>query len=114
MLAAIGVFGLVAYAVSQRAREIGIRIVLGAESGHILRIALARLTWPFLSGGAAGLLVAAGLSSVLRAVLFGLSNLDPICYAAGLGILISVTLLAALIPARRALQVDPAVVLRCE
>ncbi|MBZ5499055.1 MAG: ADOP family duplicated permease [Acidobacteriia bacterium] len=114
VLAAVGVFGLAMYTVSQRSREIGIRRVLGADSGQILRIALASMTWPILAGGTAGLVAAIALSGALRALLFGMSNLDPISYAAGFGILFFVALLAAVVPARRALRVDPAEVLRYE
>jgi predicted permease len=107
LLAAIGVMGLVAYAVSERTKEIAIRIALGATSGHVLSAILRQFVWPVALGLMAGLTATAALSQVLRRVLFGVSNLDPAGYLGGIVVLIGITLVAALFPGRRALRVDP-------
>ncbi len=114
LLAAMGLLGLVVYAVSERKKEIAIRIALGAKPAHILSAILRQFIWPVAVGLLAGVAGTAALSQVLRKVLFGVSNLDPLSYAGGIGVLLAIATAAALLPARRALRVDPLPALRCE
>jgi predicted permease len=113
-LAAVGIFGLVAYTVAQRSREIGIRLALGARRGDVLRVVLEQYRAPLLVGAASGILIALGLSQVLRSALNGVSPFDWPSHAAGLAVFFATAVAAALWPARRALQVDPAISLRWE
>jgi predicted permease len=114
VLAVVGLYGVVAYNVTQKTREIGIRIALGAMPGHIVRSVVENFLLPLSIALAAGLGLSLVLSLVLREYLYGLSNFDPFSYAAAIVLLGSVGSVAALLPARRALQVDPMVALRCE
>jgi len=107
LMAAVGIIGLVAYAVSQRTKEIAIRIALGAKPLHVLSVVLRQFLIPVLCGALAGAAVTAAISQFLRKILYGISNLDPIGYAGGIGVLIAIATIAALLPARRALHVDP-------
>src|SRR5262249_24805126 len=106
-LAIIGLYGVVAYTVSRRTRERGIRIALGATSSGIVRNMVSSFFLPLSIAIGAGLLFAALLSAVLRKYLYGLSNLDPMSYLAAITLLAVVGAVAALLPARRALKVDP-------
>jgi predicted permease len=106
-LAALGLVGLVAYAVSERTKEIAIRLALGAQSWHVLSSIVRQFVWPVLLGLAAGMGATAALSKLLRQVLYGVSNLDPVSYVGAIGFLACIAGVAALLPARRALRVDP-------
>jgi hypothetical protein len=114
MLGLIGIYGVISYTVSQRKREIGIRVALGAEPGA--------LRWLFVRHGLAlagigtltGLVVAAGLTRLMKSVLFGISPMDPLTYAAVPLVLVAATALASYLPARRAAAVDPVETLRAE
>ncbi len=114
MLGLIGIYGVISYAVSQRTREIGIRVALGAEPGA--------LRWLFVRYGLAlagagtvtGLAAAAGLTRLMKSVLFGISPVDPLTYTAVPLVLVAATVLASYLPARRAAAVDPAETLRAE
>ncbi len=113
-LASIGLYGLIAFSVLQRAREIGIRVALGASRAGVFRMILGdglRLT---LIGGVAGLVAIIGLTRFLRSLLFEIQPLDPVTLISVICVLISVSLLACYVPARRATKVDPAAVLREE
>ncbi len=112
LLACLGIVGLLAYAVSQRTKEIGIRLALGAAPAHIVSVVLRQLSWPVAAGLLIGIGAAAALSQLLRQQLYGISNLDPLTYAAAMGIFIVSVAFAALLPARRALRVDPMLALR--
>ncbi len=113
-VAGIGVVGLVAFTVSQRTKEIAIRIALGAKRVQVLSAVLGQFTWPVALGLVAGAGVAAAASRVLRKALYGVSNLDPLSYAAAISLLLAVVALAALLPARRALRLDLAKILHYE
>ncbi len=114
LLACLGIVGLVAYAVSQRTKEIGIRMALGATATQVLAIVLRQFATPVGIGLALGVAAAGALSQVIRRQLYGISNLDPFAYLAAIAIFAGVAALSALIPARRALRVDPLTALRHE
>jgi predicted permease len=114
LLSSIGLYGVVAYAVARRTREIGIRIALGATPPRLVRTMVSGFVMPVCAALAAGLALAAVLSMVLRNYLYGVSNWDPFSYAGAVLLLAATAALAALIPARRALKVDPMVALRWE
>ncbi len=114
LLACLGILGVVSYGVSQRTREIGIRMALGAKPAHVLSIVLRQLSVPVAAGLIAGVAGAAALSQFLRGILYGISNLDPLTYLAAVAVFIVTVAVAALLPARRALRVDPIRALRYE
>ncbi len=114
LLASLGIVGLVAYAVAQRTREIGVRMALGAKASHVLSVVLLQFKHPVLGGLAVGLLGAASLSQILRRHLYGVGSLDPVAYLGAIGVFVVTVTLAALLPARRALRVDPMQALRHE
>jgi predicted permease len=113
-LAVVGLLGLVSYAVSQRTKEISIRLALGANRMEIFAVVLRRFAWPVLLGLAAGVAITGGLSQILRRVLYGISGLDPISYAGALTVLVAILVAAALLPIRRAFQLDIARILHSE
>ena len=114
VLAALGVYGVLAYSVSQRTREIGVRVALGARQGGVLLMVVRDGMGLVAIGLALGLLAAVGLSRLLRGQLYGVSPTDPLAYGAVAVLLGVVALLACWGPARRAARVDPMVALRCD
>ena len=114
VLGIIGIYGVISYAVSQRRREIGIRLALGAQGGDVLEMVLKQGAKMALVGVAIGIGAAFGLTQLMRNLLFGVSADDPITFAAVAVLLILVALLACYLPARRAMRVDPMVALRYE
>ena len=112
LLAAIGIYGVMAYTFSQRRHEIGIRMALGAQPRDILRMALGEGMTLVAIGLGSGLVGALILTRFLRSMLYAVSPNDPLTFAALLALLAAVALLACLVPARRATQTDPLVALR--
>jgi ABC-type antimicrobial peptide transport system permease subunit len=114
VLAAIGIYGLMAYSVTQRSQELGIRMALGAESSQIRSMVVRHGLRLALTGVACGLAMAFGLTRLISGILFGVQPLDPQVFFVVPVILIVVALIAVWWPARRASRVDPIVALRCE
>jgi hypothetical protein len=114
VLASIGVHGVVSYGVSQRIREIGIRMTLGADGRDVMRLVLRQALRPVLIGGLIGMIGCAAVSQVLSGVLYGLGAHDPIAFVGVPLFLLGIAFLASYIPARRAVRVDPVVALRYE
>jgi predicted permease len=114
LLACIGIYGVISYAVSQRTREIGVRLALGAKRADVLRLVLGEAMKLILIGVAVGVAVALGLTKAMASFLYGVSAADPFIFFAVTLLLIIVALAACYIPARRAMRVDPMVALRYE
>src|SRR6266550_2220976 len=114
LLAAVGLYGVLAYSVAQRTREIGLRIALGADGPRVRRFVLRQVAGMLAIGGAIGIAGALGLGRAARSLLFGLTGDDPLVLALALLVLALVALGAAYVPARRATRVDPMVALRTE
>jgi predicted permease len=112
VLAAVGVYGVLAYSVTQQTREIGIRMAMGAEPSHVLGLVVGQGLKLAVAGVALGIVVALALTRQLSSLLFGVSVYDPWAYGSVVMILVFVALLACYIPARRATRVDPLVALR--
>jgi predicted permease len=114
LLAAVGLFGVLAYLVTQRRMEIGIRLALGARREHVLRLILLDGLAPALGGAAAGSLLAIGATQLIRSSLYATKPLDPAVFAGVIGLLFGVATTACLLPAWRASRVEPAMVLHSE
>jgi len=112
LLAAVGIYSVVAYSVTQRTHEIGLRLALGATSHDILKLIVGSGLRLLLIGSAIGLAGALVLTQLLSGLLFGVSARDPITLAAIVSILAAVALLACYLPARRAMKLDPLDALR--
>jgi len=113
-LAVIGVYGVMAYLVSQGTRDMGIRLALGASPASILRLILSRGVMLGVVGVVLGLAGAAGLTRLMTSVLFGVAPIDALTFASVAMLLLAAVLAACLIPARRAARTDPTVALRSE
>jgi putative ABC transport system permease protein len=114
VLASIGIYGVISYSVAQRAREIGIRMALGAQPGDVLRLVLAQGGKISLAGIAIGSAASAGLTWLMAKLLYSVSAVDPATFTAVAFVLAVIAMVASYIPARRALRVDPLVTLRNE
>jgi len=114
LLACTGVYGVMAFTVGRRRREIGVRLALGARPQSVMRLLLRQSMRPVWIGGTLGTAAAAAGSQLLRTLLYGVSPLDPFGFAAALAVLAAIACSAALIPAAAAMRVDPAATLRHE
>jgi predicted permease len=114
LLAAVGLYAVIAHSVNQRRREIGLRMALGATRRDIMRLVLAQGIKPLVPGLAVGLLLALGVKRALPAAIVGVSSGDPMTFIAAIFVLLSAALLGCVVPARRAMRVDPMIALRCE
>jgi len=114
LLAAIGIYGVLAYSVTQRTREIGVRVALGAEPASIIRLIITTGARMVIVGSLAGLAAALILSGLLKSLLYGIGPRDPLTFLAAPVLLAAVALLAAYLPARRAARVSPMEALRTE
>ena len=113
-LAAVGLYGVVAYTVSQRTQEIGVRMAIGAQRGDVLRMVLGSGMKLALLGVTVGVAVALALAGLVASMLFGVTPFDPASYLATAAVLLAVAALACYVPARRAMSVDPLIALRQE
>jgi predicted permease len=114
LLAAVGLYGVLAYSVAQRTREIGVRMALGAGGDRVRHMVLRQMGRMFVIGGLLGLAAALALGRAARSLLYELGGHDPVVLASGVGVLAIVALTAAYLPARRASKVDPMTALRQE
>ncbi|MBI3491188.1 MAG: hypothetical protein HY047_05300 [Acidobacteria bacterium] len=114
LLAALGIYGVLAYFVSQRSRELGIRLALGAGPQVLFALVIRQGMRPVAIGALGGLLGALALGGTVRSLLFGVAPLDPATYGSAIGVLAANALAACALPAARATRVDPLKALRDE
>jgi putative ABC transport system permease protein len=114
MLAALGIYGVLAFLVVQRTREIGIRMAIGAESGDIRKLIVKEVGSMLILGVVVGLPLAYLLARLSESLLFGVTANNPLIYTVGLVLIAVVAVVACYVPARRATRVDPLVALRYE
>jgi putative ABC transport system permease protein len=114
VIASIGIYGVMNYLVVQRTREFGIRLAVGATEGDVLRLVLGRAAVLIVAGLCLGLLGSVVLARLIATLLYGVSSLDPLTFAAVSLLLFAVALFASYLPARRATRTDPMEALRCE
>ena len=114
LLAAIGLYGVIAFSVTRRTREIGVRVAVGADTTDVLRLVMRQGLALAALGAVVGVGLAVVLASVLRGVLYGISSFDPVAWGAALAVLFGAAFAANLVPARRAMRVNPITALRAE
>ncbi len=114
LLAAVGIYGVIAYSVTQRTHEIGIRMALGARRGDVMRLVVRNALVLVAVGVAAGAAGALLLTRLMSGLLFDVRPSDPLTFAVVSGILIAVALAASVLPGLRATRVDPVIALRCD
>jgi ABC-type antimicrobial peptide transport system permease subunit len=112
VMAAIGVYGVAAYAMTQRTREIAIRVALGAGKGNVSRVVIAQALWPTMISVAVGIGAAAIATRLVASMVYGVTPLDLATFGGAAAILVGVALFATWVPARRAMRIDPLVALR--
>jgi len=112
LLASLGLYGLMAYAVARRTAEIGLRMALGARRREIIWLIVRETLWLVLAGAVAGIPLAVWLSRYAKALLFGIAAADPVVFATSVAALTGVAVLASFLPVRRASRIDPMVALR--
>jgi ABC-type antimicrobial peptide transport system permease subunit len=113
-LGIIGIYGVIAYVVSQRAREIGIRLALGARPAALKGMFVRQGVALAVLGAGIGLAAAVGLTRLMTSLLFGVGALDPLTYVGALVVILAAAALASYVPARRAARIDPVETLRAE
>jgi ABC-type antimicrobial peptide transport system permease subunit len=113
-LGVIGIYGVIAYVVAQRAREIGIRLALGARPAALKRMFVRHGIVLALLGAGIGLAAAVALTRLMSSLLFGVGALDPLTYVGAVVVILAAAALASYVPARRAAQIDPVETLRAE
>jgi ABC-type antimicrobial peptide transport system permease subunit len=114
LLASVGLYGLMSYAVTSRTPEIGIRVALGAQPTSVLALILRQTTWLVLVGMAAGIPAALAASRLISSMVYGVTGRDPLMILVSCSILLAVAAIAAYVPAHRASRIDPMVALRSE
>jgi ABC-type antimicrobial peptide transport system permease subunit len=114
VLGAVGLYGVLSYSVARRAQEIGVRMALGAEASAVRRMFMWQGTRMTVVGVVIGVLAAAGLTTYVQTLLYGINRLDATAFAGMSAVMLAVALLASYIPARRASRVDPLLALRGE
>ena len=114
LLASVGIYGVLAYSVSQRTREIGIRIALGATGGNVARLVLRQGLLLASVGVVIGAVAAFALTRWMESLIYGVSPTDPVTFTSVALLLVGIALLASYVPARRAVRVDPMQSLRAE
>jgi predicted permease len=114
VLCSIGVYGMVSYSVNRSVRDIGIRMAMGASGAAVMRHVVWQAIRPVVVGGALGIVLSGAVSGVLSSMMFGLGTHDPVAFISVPLFLLAVAFVATLIPARRAMRVDPMAALRCE
>jgi ABC-type antimicrobial peptide transport system permease subunit len=113
-LAAVGIYGVVAYVVSRRRREVGVRVALGADARDVQHLILRQTLRPVAIGLGLGMAAAAAAARLLQSVLFGVSPSDPLAFVGAPVVMLAIAMAAAFVPTRQAMRVDPVSVLRSE
>src|SRR5262249_39558153 len=114
ILSTVGVYGVISFSVTQRAREIGLRLAIGASPGAVVKMVVGQGARLALIGAGLGLIGALGLTRLMASLLFGTSATDPATFTVVAGLLMAISLLASFVPARRAANTDPVATLRSE
>jgi ABC-type antimicrobial peptide transport system permease subunit len=114
LLAMIGVYGVTSYATAERTREIGIRIALGAQRGNVLHMVFGETMWTVCIGAVLGTGASVVAGGMFRGMIWGVKPTDPLSFSFAIGLMLLIAGIAAFLPARRAMSVDPMVALRYE